>query len=81
MVLDVVLAVSGVGVDGLDPQQGVVREGVQGGGGGRRKRGGSGGEHGVVVLIKVHGSFWETTETQHFSFTASEEQTQQRLMN
>jgi len=38
MVLDVVLvlAVSGVGVDWLDPEQGVVWQGVQGGGGDRR---------------------------------------------
>lgn len=61
MVRDVVLVlvvVSGVGVDWLDPQQGVVRQGVQGGGGGRGKRGRVGGEHGVVIFVKIHGTFW-----------------------
>lgn len=60
MVLGVVVVlavVSGVGVDRSDPQQGVVRQGVQGGGGGRGERGGTRGEHGVVVFVKVHGAF------------------------
>ncbi len=60
MVLDVVVvlaAVSGVGVDWLDPQQGIVRQGVQGGGGGRGKRGRVGGEHGVIIVVEIHGTF------------------------
>lgn len=65
MILNVVLAlavVPGVGVDWLHPQQGIVRQGVQGGGGGWGKRGRVGGEHGVVVFFKVHRSFWENTK-------------------
>lgn len=52
----VLAVVSGVGVDRLDPQQGIVGKGVQGGGGGRRKRGRVG-EHGVVVFVKIHRTF------------------------
>lgn len=44
-------------MDRLHPQQGVVRQGVQGGGGGWGERGKVGGEHGVVVVFKVHRSF------------------------
>lgn len=64
----VLAAVSGVGVDRLDPQQGVVRERVQGGvvgsGGGWRGRGRVGGEQGgVVVFVKVHRLFWRRQHT------------------
>lgn len=53
----VLAVVSGVGVDRLHPQQGVVRQGVQGGGGGWGEGGRVGGEHGVLIVFKVHGSF------------------------
>lgn len=46
-------------MDWLDPQQDVVRQGVQGGGGERGKsvRVG-GGEQGVLVIVKIHRTFW-----------------------
>lgn len=60
-------------MDWLDPQQDVVRQGVQGGGGERGKivRVG-GGEQGVLVIVNIHRTFWWMTERQHVShFTLS----------
>lgn len=58
-------AVSGVGVHWLDPQQGVVRQRLQGGGGGWGEGGMVGGEYGVVVFLIIHAGFWEMTQKQN----------------
>lgn len=63
MVLTVVV-VSGVGVHGPGPQQGVIGERVRWIGGGWGNRG-LVGEHGVVIVIKIHGAIWWIIDTKH----------------